>query len=67
MMHEAGSEDESNASEEDDYIDDLPDEELKKKQKDNRQSVSAEAFGIYHKKGDFKPPVYPKSEDTETN
>lgn len=27
-----------------------------------RTSVSAEAFGVYNKKGDFKPPVHPKSE-----
>ena len=29
-------------------------------QKDNRTSVSSEAFGKFHKKEDFKPPVYPK-------
>jgi len=28
-----------------------------------RTSVSAEAFGVYHKKGDFKAPSYPKTEE----
>ena len=36
---------------------------LKSKLKQNRQSVSAEAFGLYNKKGDFKPPFYEKSDE----
>lgn len=38
-------------------------EVLKSKLKQNRQSVSAEAFGLYNKKGDFKPPFYEKSDE----
>ena len=30
-----------------------------------RISVSAEAYGAYNKQGDFKPPSYPKSSETE--
>lgn len=58
---EEGSENESGASEEDDVIDDLPLEQLQQKGKDMRTSVSAEAFGKYHKKEDFVAPKYPKS------
>jgi hypothetical protein len=57
---EAGSENESNNSEEDDVIEDLPAEELKKKS-NMRTSVSAEAFGKWNKKEDFKAPSYPKA------
>lgn len=52
----------SHESEEDDYIDDLPDDIIKEKGKPMRSSVSAEAFGLYNKKADFKAPSYPKSE-----
>ena len=31
-----------------------------------RSSVSAEAFGVYNKKEEFKPVVVPKSEDTKS-
>ena len=58
---DAGSEHESNVSEEDDYIDDLPEDQLKEKQKGNRSSVSAEAFGLWNKKTDFRPPVHHKT------
>jgi len=40
----------------------LPDDVLKEKVKPMRTSVSAEAFGVYNKKQDFKAPSYPKSE-----
>jgi len=30
-----------------------------------RTSVSAEAFGVYNKKGDFKPPSYPKTPEVQ--
>mmetsp|Transcript_14927 Transcript_14927/g.14514 ORF Transcript_14927/g.14514 Transcript_14927/m.14514 type:complete len:159 (+) Transcript_14927:74-550(+) len=56
-----GSENESHNSEEDDVIDDLPDEEIKKLQKDNRTSVSSEAFGKFNVKTSFVPPKYEKS------
>ena len=38
---------------------------MKEKLKPNRTSVSSEVFGVYNKKGDFKPPVHPKSEDVK--
>lgn len=59
---DAGSENQSDKSEEDDYIDDLPADLLAQKGKDMRTSVSAEAFGVFNKKDDFKAPNYPKSE-----
>ncbi len=55
-----GSEKESDASDEDEYVDDLPVEMLQKRT-DMRTSVSAEAYGVYNPKGEFKPPSYPKS------
>ena len=42
-------------------IEDLPAEELKKKQ-NMRTSVSAEAFGKWNKKEDFTAPSYPKTD-----
>ncbi|CAI2370447.1 unnamed protein product [Moneuplotes crassus] len=61
---EKGSEIESDISDEEDYVDELPapvDNKLKKQ----RTSVSAEAFGIYHKKEDFKPVVIEKSDEVK--
>ncbi len=60
-----GSEDESDVSDEDEYVDDLPIEQIQKKGKDMRTSVSAEAFGVHNKKGDFKPPSYPKTDQVK--
>jgi hypothetical protein len=54
------SEHESNPSDEDEYIDDLPQVINNNKGKGPRTSVSAEVFGAWNKKGDFKAPVYPK-------
>ncbi len=42
-------------------MDDIPIEELKKKNKGIRQSVSAEAFGDFNKKATFVPPKHPKT------
>jgi cAMP-dependent protein kinase regulator len=53
-------------SEEDE--DEFHEEEVKKvhkKDKKGRQGVSAECFGKWNKKGDFVPPVIPKSEETK--
>ncbi len=57
-----GSENETDEDEDDDYIDDLP-QKLKNKAKGPRSSVSAEAFGVWNKKEDFKPKVIAKSEE----
>lgn len=51
----------SEKSEEDDYIDDLPDIIEKNKKKGPRTSVSAEAFGNWNKKTDFVPPKFEKT------
>jgi len=51
-----GSENQSEEDEEDDYIDDLPEELIKQKGAKARTSVSAEAYGVYNQKEDFKPP-----------
>lgn len=56
-----GSEDETDEDDEDDYVDDLPEVIAKKKAKGPRASVSAEAFGAFNKKEDFKPRIIPKS------
>lgn len=58
-----GSELES-ASEEEDYIDELP-LPVANKAKGPRSSVSAEAYGKWNKKGDFKPMVIPKSQEVK--
>jgi cAMP-dependent protein kinase regulator len=62
---EKGSEIESEGSDEEEYVDDLPQTKNTKKQTQQRTSVSAEAFGIYHKKGDFKPIVIEKSDEVK--
>ena len=61
---ERGSEVESEVSDEEDYVDELP-EPTKNKGKGARTSVSAEAFGIYHKKEDFTPTVIEKSDEAK--
>lgn len=53
---------ETDEDDEDDYVDVLPEDLAKKKAKGPRTSVSAEAFGAFNKKEDFKPKVIPKSE-----
>lgn len=59
-----GSEIESDQDNEEDYVDELP-EPSKNKDPKQRTSVSAEAFGIYHKKEDFKPIVIEKSQEVK--
>ena len=50
---------------EEDEVYDLPPEQVKKQQdRKPRCSVSAEAFGNWNKKEDFKAPEYPKTETT---
>lgn len=56
------SENESIPSDEDEYIDDLPLVINQNKAKGPRSSVSAEVFGTWNKKGDFKAPSYEKPE-----
>jgi cAMP-dependent protein kinase regulator len=43
----------------------LPEKIENKYKKGPRSSVSAEAFGDWNKKGDFKAKVVPKSEETK--
>lgn len=44
-------------------MEDLAERIAKKKNKGPRASVSAEAFGAFNKKSDFKPRIVPKSEE----
>jgi cAMP-dependent protein kinase regulator len=55
---EEGSEDD----EDDEYIEDLPQTKAQQK-KGQRTSVSAEAYGLWNKKGTFKPRVIAKNDD----
>ena len=48
-------------SDEDEYVEDLPQVIQNNKGKGPRTSVSAEVFGTWNKKGDFKAPSYPKN------
>jgi len=59
---EKGSEHTTDEDDEDDYVDILPEDLMKKKAKGPRASVSAEAFGAFNKKEDFKARVIPKSD-----
>jgi len=61
---EKGSENASDSSDDEEYVDELPVPAPSKAAK-MRTSVSAEAFGIYHKKSDFKPIVIDKSDDVK--
>ncbi|CDW75609.1 UNKNOWN [Stylonychia lemnae] len=61
-VEDDASENESIPSDEDEYIDDLPQVINANKQKGPRSSVSAEVFGTWNKKGDFKAPKYEKSD-----
>lgn len=62
---EVGSEHETDEDEEDDYVDIPPEKIVNKYKKGPRSSVSAEAFGIWNKKSDFKPTVVDKSEEAK--
>jgi len=59
---ELNSEDETDEDEEEDYVEDLKEVIASKKNRGPRSSVSAEAFGIFNKKEDFKARVVPKSD-----
>ena len=52
---------ESEQSNEEDYVDDLLPELTNKKNKPPRTSVSAEAYGLWNKQGDFEAPSYEKT------
>lgn len=49
--------------EEDEYDDNFAAEAIKKKNERGHKTISAEAYGQYNKKGEFKPKVIPKSAD----
>lgn len=51
--------------EDDDYVEILPEDLAKKRAKGPRSSVSAEAFGEFNKKENFKARVVPKSADAK--
>lgn len=56
------SDEEASESDEDDYIDDLPDAALAMMKNPARTSVSQEVYGIFNKKGNFDARVIEKSE-----
>lgn len=58
-----GSHEDTDEDEEDDYLDDLP-EQKTAKPKAPRASVSAEAFGAWNQRKDFKPKFYQKSSES---
>jgi cAMP-dependent protein kinase regulator len=60
-VENVGSEIESDDSDEDEYVEPLPKNKLPQKVK--RVSVSAEAYGTWNKKGDFKPTIVQKTEE----
>lgn len=57
------SEDEDETDTDDDVVDDLPDIPPNYNLRKNRNSVSAEAYGEWNKKGVFLAPVYTKTEE----
>lgn len=60
---EKGSEHNTDEDDDDDYVEDLP---LPiRKDKGPRSSISAEAFGSFNKKENFKPRIIPKSEQVK--
>jgi len=56
--------DEEEEEEEDDYVDEIPEEYQQSTATNSRMrtSVSAEAYGEWNKKKEFKPPKHPKSD-----
>ncbi len=56
---------ESSSDNEEDYVDELPAEAIKKMSGVARTSVSQEAFGRYHAKEEYIPVVIPKSDDVK--
>lgn len=58
---EGGGQEESEEEDDDDEAPDMP--EPPKMNRGPRQSVSAEAYGAWNKKGDFTAPVYEKSDE----
>lgn len=57
--------DEESHSDDDDYIDDLPEVAKAKMSGPGRQSVSAEAYGIFNKKSDFTARVIEKTDEVK--
>jgi len=62
---EGAQDKEEEEEEEDDDCDEIPDfvKKLDGQMGRSRQSVSAEAYGAWHKRESFTPPVHPKQED----
>lgn len=60
-----GSEEDTDEDEEDDYVEDLQEVIAKKKNKGPRVSVSAEAYGMWNRKEDFKAKVITKTEESK--
>ncbi len=56
-----GVETSESSEQSEDELFDLP-SKIKANKRTNRKSVSAEVYGVYNPKGDFKPPFYQKPE-----
>lgn len=61
-LKKAGSEEEKTSSDEDEVLDELEEAKNPKKQV-GRSGVSAEAYGNWNKKEEFKPKIIPKSQE----
>ena len=67
LLNEADDHSERTETESDD--EESEEEEQKRPAKrpmKQRQGISAEVFGAHNKKGDFTPPVFPKSDEVKT-
>jgi cAMP-dependent protein kinase regulator len=62
-MEDKGSEEEKTDSEEEEQVEELP--ERGERPSRHRSAVSAEAYGHWNKKEDFRPRVIPKSQELE--
>lgn len=63
-QYDSDRHDASSEEEEEDFVDEIP-QTLQQKVPKFRTSVSAEAFGIFNKKVEFKPRVIPKDDNTK--
>ena len=64
-VHSGGSEMVSDPSDEEDYVDELPETLVNKNKKGPRTSVSAEAYGDWNQKENFKPIFVEKTQEVK--
>jgi cAMP-dependent protein kinase regulator len=66
MILKTESDEANDDGENQDKIDEMIEKKAKQNQNNMRSSVSAEVYGQFYSKGDFKPKVVPKSDDQKT-